>query len=138
MKSRARALAVMIALLLAGCLLGIAGHHFWEMRFRERAAAPVAPQVQRQTDRLAKRLQLNAEQAAQLKAILDESRLRINAGRAEYDSKLEAIRAQTNEKIAAILNDEQRKRFQQLLSEADAHRRPADRGDGRGGHEQKH
>ncbi len=136
MKNRARALAVMIAVLLAGCILGIAGHRSWEMWFRGRVAVSSAPQIQRQTDRLAKRLQLTTEQEAQLKAILEDSRLQINAGRTELQSKMESIRARTNEKIAAILTDEQRKTFQQFLSEAGAHRHPMGHGEGRGGHDQ--
>ncbi len=136
MKSRTRALAVMIALLLAGLFLGGAVHHFWEMRFPGRTAALTAPPVQ--TERLARRLQLSTEQTAQLKAILEESRRQINAGREEYDSKLLAVRTRTNEKITAILGEEQRKRFRQLLDEAEAHRHPAGREAGRAGHEQEH
>ena len=122
MKNRARALAVIIAILLAGCLLGIAGLHFWERGFRGRDAIPSTARGQGQTERLAKRLQLTPEQEAQLKAILEDSRRRINGSRAELEQKMETIRVQTNEKIAAILNDGQRKEFQRLLSEADAPR----------------
>jgi len=121
----------------AGRML-FAGHHFWQMRVQERTVALTAPQVQRPTDRLAKCLQLSGEQAAQLNAILEESRRQINIGREEYDSKLRAVRTQTNDTIMAILNEEQRDRFRQLLDEADAHRRPAGREEGRGGHEREH
>ncbi len=137
MKNRARALTVMIAVLLIGCILGIAGHRSWEMWFRGRTTASSGPQIQRQTDRLAKRLQLTTEQEVRLKAILEDSRLQINAGRTELQSKMETIRARTNEKITAILTDDQRKTFQQLLSEAGAHRHTLGHGEGRGGHEQQ-
>ncbi len=138
MKNRTRALAVMTAVLLAGCLLGVAGFRFWERGFRGRDAIPQAPRVPGQTDRLARRLHLNPEQEAQLKAILEESRRQINSGRAELEQKMETVRVQTNEKIAAILDDGQKKEFQRLLSQAEAHRRGAVHGDGGRSREREH
>lgn len=138
MKDRARAMAVIIAVLLAGCLLGVAGLHFWERGFRAQNGIPLTPRVQGQTERLAKRLQLTAAQEAQLKAILEDSRHQINNGRAELEMKLETIRNQTNEKIAAILNDEQKRAFQKLLGEAAAHRGHAVPGEGRKDRNQGH
>ncbi len=138
MKDRARALAVMIAILLAGCLLGIASLRIWERGFRGRDGSFLTPRAQGQTERLAKRFRLSAEQEAQLKAILEDSRRQINNGRAELETKLETIRKQTNEKIAAILNDEQKEAFRKLLSEAEAHRGHSGRGEGKGGRLQGH
>jgi Spy/CpxP family protein refolding chaperone len=128
MKNRLRALAVMIAVLLAGCVLGMTGLHFWETGFRAPVDASATRRAQEQNAKLARRLQLTAAQEAQLKAILDDSRRQINAGRTELETKLETIRARTNEKIAAILNEEQKKKFQQLLSEGDVHKLRSGRG----------
>jgi Spy/CpxP family protein refolding chaperone len=123
MKNRSRDIIVLVAVLLAGCLLGIAGNRYFERRFLKSPGYSTGLRTQSNPERLARRLQLTAEQEVQLKAILEDSRHQINAGTAELESKVEAIRSATNGKIAAILNDEQRKRFQQLLSEAEAHRR---------------
>jgi hypothetical protein len=130
MKNRSRAMIVLIAVLLAGCLLGIAGNRYFERRFLRPSVYSTALRSQGNPERLAKRLQLTAEQEVQLKAILGDSRRQINAGSAELVSKVEAIRSATNGKIAAILNDGQRKKFQQLLSEAEARRRPTGRSNG--------
>ncbi len=138
MKDRGRALAVMIAVLVAGCLLGVAGLRFWERGFRGRNVLPLTPGIQGQSERLAKRLQLTAAQEAQLKAILEDSRRQINDGRAELEVKLETIRSQTNEKIAVILNEEQKRAFQKLLGEAAAHRGHAVRGEGKKDRNQGH
>jgi Spy/CpxP family protein refolding chaperone len=134
MKNRTRALAAIFAVLLIGCLLGMAGYHFWGRGLTKHSAISEAQRVQGHAGRLADRLQLTKEQKAQLNAILEDSRRQIDAGRKELESKMQTIRAQTNEKIAAILNDEQRKNFQQFLSEAKTHERPANQGSGHGDH----
>ena len=118
--------------------MGVTGLHFWERGVRGRDGIPLTPGVQGQTERFAKRLQLTAAQEAQFKAILEDSRRQINNGRAELEMKLETIRNQTNEKIAAILNDEQKRAFQKLLGEAAAHRGHSVRGEGRAGRNQAH
>jgi Spy/CpxP family protein refolding chaperone len=134
MKNRTRALAAIFAVLLIGCLLGMAGYHFWGRSLQNHSAVSDAQRAQGHAGRLADRLQLTQEQKAQLNAILAESRRQIDAGRKELDSKMQTVRAQTNEKIAAILNDEQKKNFQQFLSEAKSHERPANQGSGHGDH----
>ena len=135
MKNRTRALAVIFAVLLLGCLLGIAGYHFLGRDYQKRPTVSDTQRAQSHTGRLASRLQLTKDQESQLNAILEDSRRQIDAGRKELESKMQTIRAKTNERIAAILNDEQRKKFQQYLSEAKSHGRPADQGRGRGGHQ---
>jgi Spy/CpxP family protein refolding chaperone len=134
MKNRARALAAIIAVLLIGCLLGMAGYHFWGRGLPKHSAISNTQQAQGHAGRLADRLQLTKEQKAQLNTILADSRRQIDAGRKELESKMQTIRAQTNEKIAAILNDEQRKNFQQFPGEAKSHERPANQGSGHGDH----
>jgi Spy/CpxP family protein refolding chaperone len=134
MKNRARALAAIFAVLLIGCLLGIAGYHFLGRGLPKHSAISDAQRAQGHAGRLADRLQLTKEQKAQLNAILAGSRRQIDAGRKELESKMQTIRAQTNEKIAAILNDEQRKNFRQFLGESKSHDRPANQGSGHGDH----
>jgi Spy/CpxP family protein refolding chaperone len=134
MKNRTRALAAIFAVLLIGCLLGVAGYHYWGRGLPKHLAISDAERAQGHAGRLADRLQLTKEQKAQLNAILADSRRQIDAGRKELESKMQTIRAQTNEKIAAILNDEQRKNFQQFPGEAKSHERPANQGSGHGDH----
>jgi Spy/CpxP family protein refolding chaperone len=132
MKNRARALAVLIAVLLAGFILGIAGFHFWQQRPLRYRDFTLSSRVQSRPDGLAERLQLTADQQQQLKAILEDSRRQIEAGRVDMEKQLEAIRAQTNDRIAAMLNDEQKKMFRQYVTEGDLDRNPGGRRGDRG------
>jgi len=134
MSTRTRAVAVLIAVLLLGCLLGFAGLRLWQKRSEGGHGFSFLlgrrPEV---STKFAQRLQLTAEQQAQLKVILEESRRQIDAGRAEMDRKMEGIRADTNRKIAAILTPDQRTKFEQFLTEA-GHQRT---GREAGGHGQR-
>jgi Spy/CpxP family protein refolding chaperone len=122
MSSRVRALAVLIAVLFAGCIFGAVGLRFWERRLPGDRGFPYSSRDQGRPDRLVERLQLTPEQQAQLKAILEDSRRQIHDGRLEMEQKMSVIRAQTNGKIAAILNDEQKKKFEQFLKEGESRR----------------
>ena len=137
MTNRSRTLVVLIAVLLAGCLLGVTGHQFYTKRFQKPSDNSTTMRIKGSGDRLAKRLQLTAEQELKFKAILEDSRCQITNSSAELESKVEAIRSATNERIAAILNEEQKKRFQQLLSEDKSHKHSAGRTKGKGNREEK-
>jgi Spy/CpxP family protein refolding chaperone len=128
MKTRTSALAVIIAVFLIGSLVGIAGYHFYERNLSMQSAVPDSTGVQRHGGRLADQLQLSEVQKAQLNAILEDSRRKIDAG-------MQSIRNDTNEKIRAILNDEQKKSFQRILTESGSHQQPDGRGHGHGRHE---
>ena len=135
MTSRSNALAVIAGVFLIGCLIGIAGHHFWEVweeSFRKNSKVSEERKTQAQTERLTQRLRLNSQQEAQLKTILDESRREIYESRAEWESTLRDIRAHSNEKIIGILNDEQKNQFRLMLKNPDSRERANEkkRGDG--------
>ena len=135
MMNRTRAVAVIVAVLLIGCILGIAGYHFFfERRLQTSLAISSTGRVSGHTGRLAERLQLTKEQEKQLGEILEDSRRQIETGRKDLDSKLQEIRAKTNEKIAAILNEEQRQKFRQILIGPGSHGRSDDQGSGHGRH----
>jgi Spy/CpxP family protein refolding chaperone len=134
MKNRSSALAVIIAVLFGGCLLGIAGYHFLGKEPQKNPALSDTQQTQTHAGRLSGRLQLTTEQDAQLKAILEDSRQQINTGKMELETKLQDIRTKTNERISAILTGEQKKIFMQLLSEAQSHKGTGSRGHGHGNH----
>ena len=117
-------LLVLIAILLAGCLLGVAGLHLWEKRSEGDHGYFFRGGDHGGQSRLAQRLGMSEEQQAKLKAIFDESRGEINASRAEMERKMDEIRSRTNGKIMAILTDEQKKRFEQFLKQAESRRTP--------------
>ena len=115
MKNRTRALVAIFAVLLIGCLLGIAGYHFLGRDLQKHSAVSDVQRAQGHTGRLARPASVDQRAETQLNEILEDSRRQIDTGRKELESKMQTIRAKTNERIAAILNDEQRKKFQQIL-----------------------
>jgi hypothetical protein len=131
MKNRTRALAAIIAVLLIGFILGIAGYRFFERRSHGIPAISSAGRIAH-TGRLAYQLQLTNEQEKQLGIILEDSRREIETERQGWDSKLQAIRAKTNERISSILNNEQKQKFQEILSAAGSHGRPPAQGHAHG------
>jgi Spy/CpxP family protein refolding chaperone len=132
MKNRTRALATIAAVLLIGCILGMAGYRYFERGSHGMQAISSAGRIPGHTGRLAYQLQLTKEQEKQFSAILEDSRREIEIGRTEWDSKLKEIRTKTNERIAAILNDQQRQNFQKILSTAGSHGRSPDQGHAHG------
>jgi len=139
MKNRTQALAVLIAVFLVGCVLGVAGFRLWESR-SQGEAVPLFPwREQGRAGRLVELLQLTPEQNAQLNAILQDTRRQIDASRLDTERKMDAIRTQANAKIEALLNDEQKKKFAQYVKETGSRGESrdyrGDRGDrgGRGG-----
>jgi Spy/CpxP family protein refolding chaperone len=136
MKNRTRAVAVVVAVLLIGCILGVAGYHFFfEKRDQPKPAVSNSGHVSGHAGRLVERLQLTKEQEKQLGEILEDSRRQIETGRNEFNSKMQEIRGKTNERIAAILNDEQKQKFQQILIAPESHGGSANQGGGHGHHE---
>jgi Spy/CpxP family protein refolding chaperone len=132
MKNRTRALTVIFAVLLIGCAIGIAGYHFFERGSHARPAIFSTGRTSGHTARLADQLQLTKEQEKQLGAILDDSRRQIETGRKEWDSRLQEIRVRTNERIAAILNEQQKRQFLNIQSSAGSHGPTEGQGHGHG------
>jgi Spy/CpxP family protein refolding chaperone len=130
MNNRTCAFAVMVAVLLIGCVMGIAGYHFFERGSHARPVISSASRTPGHAGRLADQLQLTKEQEKQLGEILDDSRRQIETGRKELDSKLQEIRLKTNARITSILNEEQSQKFQKILSTAGSHGRVTGQGHG--------
>ncbi len=130
MNSRKSAIAVMIAVLLIGCLLGAFGAWLWEKRTENALNANGRYIEHDYSIRIFERLQITSEQETMLQEILEESRREILACRAEMQDKMDVIRSNANEKIAAILDENQRSMFERLLKESELLRREShhDRG----------
>ena len=138
MTDRPRALAVLLAVFLVGCLAGASGSYYYlkhnaDAQSHRRQEGPPGFQGRQRWLDLLRSLQLTPDQDARFKEIMMESwkqmdplrkqgdplRKQLDAMRAEQMPKIEAIRAETNQKISAILNPEQRKKFDAFLKEAE-------------------
>lgn len=71
---------------------------------------------------LDRELKLSPDQRAQVEAILDETGQAYGAIRQRTRPEYDAVRQQGREKIRAVLNEEQRARFEELVREIDARR----------------
>jgi len=130
-RDRPRALAVLLAVFLAGCLVGGAGSFVWLRKAAATAGSRPAGRGQ-ERQKLKEVLQLSPEQEAQFTAILNESRKRLAEVQREHEPKIESIRNETNSKLNAILNPEQQRKFAEFRREMRSRRRPPGAREGAG------
>lgn len=139
MKDRPRAIAVLIAVFLLGCLAGSAGSYFWfkkplnaNRRFQEfnDGAMKNGPMPRPEPMNFKEILQLTPEQNAKFGQILGESRRQMTEFRKQtdafhfdQDTKIKAVIAAMNQKLNAILNEEQKKKFAAWQKEFEGRRR---------------
>jgi Spy/CpxP family protein refolding chaperone len=134
MTNRVRIIIVLIAVLLIGCLLGVAGLHLWEERLSGSGGLGLLTRENGHSNKLIGLLQLTPEQQTQYKTILQDTRREVEANRAEMQRKLVGIRDQANVRIVSILNEEQKKKFEQYLKDAGPRRDSPGRHGGQNGH----
>ena len=111
MSDRVRALTVLVAVFLLGCLVGGGLFIAWTSRFLSPESGPFfgqPPPLQPWTAAL----KLTSEQELKFREIMNESRRKIDAVMQEDAPKMAAIRAEMNQKLLAILNENQKKQFE--------------------------
>lgn len=102
--------------------------------FTAGASADPGGHHERHTDRAADKLQLSDEQAPTFKQIMQEQHEKRHAifesdtDQAQKRTQLEALRAETRQRLAGILNAEQLQRMERFRSEQGDARRPGDTG----------
>jgi Spy/CpxP family protein refolding chaperone len=146
--NRPRALAVLLAVFLVGGIAGAAGSYYWlrrDMRTQQnhrRDPGPPGLQGRQKWQQLLYSLQLTPEQDARFKEIMMESwkqmeelrkeaepiRRQMSALMEAQEPKITAIRTETNRRFSAILNPEQREKFEAFLKEAESMGRRPPRG----------
>jgi Spy/CpxP family protein refolding chaperone len=152
--NRPRALAVLIAVFLFGCIAGSSGSYYWlkkdtDSRNRHRDEGSPGLQGRQRWMQLLHSLKLTSQQDAQFKEIMAESRKQVDplwkqqepllkqmeplrkqldAMRDSQFANLDAIRTETNRRLIAILNPEQKSLFEAFLKEAEEMRRRPPRG----------
>jgi hypothetical protein len=129
MSDRLRALTVLVAVFLLGCMVGGTCMLVWGSKVAARGSRGDPPSRGDRPMRLVERLHLSPDQEARVREILAESRKELEAARAGSAPRFAAIRADMDKKISAILNNQQRKEFDELRKEMESrrdrmHRRP--------------
>ena len=116
MSSRLRALSVLIAVFLTGMVIGSGSLHLWLKSHP--AYRPIPDRMFAYSHhRLPELLQLSPEQERRFREIMGESRQKFDAAWTECAPKFGTIRAEMHAKILAILDNEQKKRFETFLNE---------------------
>ena len=118
---KSRAAIYVLLIFLCGLAAGALATNLWTNWGRERdrrvaqAAAPRS-RTQRTVERFTRDLHLTPEQAQQLTAILDETRQ-------QYRAQEDATRQEARNRIRALLNDEQRPLYEEIIARVDERRR---------------
>ena len=73
-------------------------------------------------EKMEKKLSLTAEQHEKVKAILDETFTQYDQIRKDIDPRIHVIRQQSRERIRALLTEEQKPKYEELVAESDAKR----------------
>jgi Spy/CpxP family protein refolding chaperone len=145
---RPRALAVLIAVFLLGCIVGSAGSYMWLRNSpdpEQRAMRDFSPGSPLGGRRMAEFLKLTQEQESRYQEIMTESfrqleplrskqeplNRQLNDLRREQEPQVQAIISETNRRIMSILNEEQQKQFSSFLKDMGNSRRHPPHG-GRG------
>ncbi len=151
MNNRARALTVLLSVFFAGCIVGASGFFLWTKKHPEmNYSRQGGPQDFRPGGRgggagnrewfskwFSQMLHLSTEQTKSVASIMEERRRRLDAiekeyapiygdVRAKHEPKVKAIISETNHKLSEILNEEQKKMFEDWLKKVEEMR-------GRGG-----
>lgn len=135
-KDRPRAIVVLIAVFVIGCLSGWMGSSLYYRRsadlriqdFRDRMTKN-GQMPRREPANFRELLSLTPEQYEQFTQILSESRKQMtefrkqtDAFRSEQDVKIKAIISEMNSKLISVLNEEQKKKFAAWQKEFESRR----------------
>jgi hypothetical protein len=113
-KIKREATLLVLVVFVLGVFLGGLGNHVWGERvwglrsFR-------GPRSHQVVSDLTQELELSADQQKQLNAIVDDTKARIHAAYAPADAQREQLRQQANERIRAILTQEQLPKFEAFM-----------------------
>jgi hypothetical protein len=152
MNDRPRALAVLISIFLAGCIIGAIGFFLWAKKQpeslpfrppnagnfrmppgpRSGQANPWTQMLQLTPEQEKSIMQIMQEANRQLDALQKEYEPRYNAVRTEHEPKIKAIIDDRNRKFSAVLNKDQKKKFEEFQKRFEEGRRRGPGGD-RGG-----
>jgi Spy/CpxP family protein refolding chaperone len=98
-------------------LLGFAAGALAPNAYRAWRDAGAPPTRQDRFRQMSQRLQLSAEQEAQVRKIFDDTRSQLDALRKESEPRVREIRGQADERLRQALTPEQWQKFQQMREE---------------------
>jgi len=120
---------MMLGVFALGCLTGASLDSVYRIRARnnERQEARGRRDKQDIFEHMKRDLNLNEQQATEIRAILDQTRNDYRALRAEVRPRYDQVRQNARTRIRALLTPEQQQRFDLKVAERDAKRAPEER-----------
>jgi Spy/CpxP family protein refolding chaperone len=114
---------VVLAVFILGCVTGAALDSVYRIKARSDRGAERGRRDKKDVFEEMKRdLNLNDQQATEIRAILDATRSEYRQLRTEVEPRYDAIRQQGRARIRALLTPEQQQKFDAKIAERDARR----------------
>jgi Spy/CpxP family protein refolding chaperone len=119
-ETRLKILLSVLGIFVLGCVTGAA----LDSAYRLRSAQAVSGQPGKEDffEALRRNLDLNNQQATEIRAIVDETRGEYRQLRAEVRPRYDALRQRARARIRALLTPEQQQKFDAMVAERDARR----------------
>lgn len=122
-KTRSEAALLVLVVFLLGALLGGLANHLWGEKVWGRQSSTGSPSASQLVADLTRELQLTADQQQQLGVIVDETRAQIRTAYAPAEAQREQLRQQGRARIRAILNPDQKAKFEVFMQRIDEQRK---------------
>src|SRR2546423_12476942 len=123
-QTRLKIWLVVVGVFVLGCVTGASFDSIYRLRAGNDASqnAPGRHNKEDLFESLKRDLNLNDNQATQIRAILDQTRNDYRALRAEVRPRYDALRQNARARMRALLTPEQQQRFDEKAAERDAQR----------------
>ncbi|HMF57295.1 MAG TPA: hypothetical protein VK619_13210 [Pyrinomonadaceae bacterium] len=118
-KMKLKVMAAVLSVFVLGCLTGAALDSAYRLRARGQGR-PSTQGKQEFFESLKSNLNLNDQQAAQIRAIIEETRDNYRQLRTEVSPQYDAIRQRARTRIRALLMPDQQQKFDAMIAERDA------------------
>ena len=130
-KTRLKIWLAVVGVFTLGCLTGASLDSVYRLRAsdNERQGARGQRGKEKAFEEMKRDLNLNDQQATEIRAILDQTRNEYRVLRAEVRPRYDAIRQNARTRIRALLTPEQQQRFDVKVAERDARRNNDDERD---------
>lgn len=126
MKSKVAVIFLGILVFLLGGIAGAVSHYLYREQVKAKASgARTIPRVEDVVEGMAKVLKLDAPQKAEVKVIISESRNRYRELWKQFRPQYEQIVQDSDNRIRALLRDDQKPLFEEYLKKIKAKQKPA-------------
>ncbi len=118
-KTKLKVVGAVLSIFVLGCVTGAALSSAYRLRAIGQGR-PCPPPHQDFFESLQRNLNLNEQQATQVRAIIEETRDNYRQLRTEVAPRYDAIRQRARTRIRALLNPDQQQKFDAMIAERDA------------------